>query len=167
MVFDYYYHLSAEQQESYRKSDSLTSFPLKGLRSLRHAARELQKALENANKTEVQRCCQHISEVITSQKEIPSVRIKVMAVRPRNDVEELHGYYVPIRGRRKAQITLWMRTARQKKVVAYRSFLRTLLHELLHHIDYEFLLLDDTFHTEGFYKRESSMFYQLLPKNTD
>jgi hypothetical protein len=56
-----------------------------------------------------------------------------------------------------------MRTARYKKVVAFRSFLRTILHELCHHLDYEFLELADSFHTEGFFKRESSLFKQLIP----
>ena len=44
----------------------------------------------------------------------------------------------------------------------FRTFLRTLLHELCHHLDYELLDLDDSFHTEGFFKRESSLFKQLV-----
>ena len=55
-----------------------------------------------------------------------------------------------------------MRTAQKRKVVAFRSFLRTLLHEICHHLDYEYLKLEDSFHTEGFYKRESSLFHQLV-----
>jgi hypothetical protein len=56
-----------------------------------------------------------------------------------------------------------MRTAKQKRVVAFKTFLRTLLHELCHHLDYELLKLPDSFHTDGFYKRESSLFHQLVP----
>ena len=59
-----------------------------------------------------------------------------------------------------------MRTAQQKKVVAFRTFLRTFLHELCHHLDYELLELDDSFHTQGFFKRESSLFKQLVPQKT-
>ena len=55
-----------------------------------------------------------------------------------------------------------MRTAYHKRVVAFRTFLRTLLHEVCHHLDYELLKLEDSFHTEGFFKRESSLFKQLL-----
>jgi hypothetical protein len=65
---------------------------------------------------------------------------------------------------RVARITLWMRTAKMKRPVAFKTFLRTLLHELGHHLDYEHFKLADSFHTEGFYKRESSLFYQLLPE---
>ena len=56
-----------------------------------------------------------------------------------------------------------MRTARHRRVVAFRTFLRTLLHEAGHHLDYTYLKLADSFHTEGFFKRESSLFYQLVP----
>jgi len=55
-----------------------------------------------------------------------------------------------------------MRTAKHRRVVAFRTFLRTLLHELCHHLDYELFGLEETFHTEGFYKRESSLFHQLM-----
>jgi hypothetical protein len=57
-----------------------------------------------------------------------------------------------------------MRTARHARVVAFRTFLRTLLHELLHHLDLEVLGLDWSFHTEGFFRRESSLFHQLVPE---
>jgi hypothetical protein len=73
----------------------------------------------------------------------------------------LHGLYVPTQGRTPAVITVWMRTAQRRQVVAFRSFLRTLLHEICHHIDYELFLLEESYHTEGFYKRESSLFHQL------
>jgi hypothetical protein len=55
-----------------------------------------------------------------------------------------------------------MRTAQRRQVVKFRTFLRTLLHELCHHLDYELLRLADSFHTEGFYKRESSLLRQIL-----
>jgi len=57
---------------------------------------------------------------------------------------------------------VWMRTAKHRRVVAFRTYLRTLLHELCHHLDYELLKLPDSFHTEGFYRRESSLVHQLL-----
>ena len=49
------------------------------------------------------------------------------------------------------------------RVVAFRTFVRTLLHELMHHVDLEGLRLPTSFHTEGFFKRESSVFHQLVP----
>jgi hypothetical protein len=86
----------------------------------------------------------------------------VMAQRPSDDYGELHGLYEPEDAGRCARITVWMRTARRQQVVAFRSFLRTLAHEWCHHLDYELYRLPETFHTEGFYKRESSIANRLL-----
>ena len=55
-----------------------------------------------------------------------------------------------------------MRTARRQQVVAFRSFLRTLVHEVGHHLDYEMYELEEPFHTEGFYKRESTLSNALM-----
>jgi hypothetical protein len=60
-----------------------------------------------------------------------------------------------------------MRTVHYKRVVAFRTFVRTLLHEVGHHLDYTYLKLEDSFHTEGFFKRESSLFYQLVPREAE
>jgi hypothetical protein len=49
-----------------------------------------------------------------------------------------------------------------QRVVAFKTFLRTLLHEVCHHLDYTLLKLADSYHTQGFFKRESSLFYQLV-----
>jgi hypothetical protein len=59
-----------------------------------------------------------------------------------------------------------MRTAAHGKIVSFRTFLRTLLHELVHHLDVTVFGLDDSFHTEGFFRRESSLVRQLLPPRT-
>jgi len=85
-----------------------------------------------------------------------------MARRPSGDYGELHGLYEPEEGRARARITVWMRTASRRQVVAFKTFLRTLTHELCHHLDYELFALEETFHTEGFYKRESSLANALL-----
>jgi len=86
--------------------------------------------------------------------------VRVLAARPSDDYGELHGLYEPEPP--PARITLWMRTAAKRRVVAFKSFLRTLVHELLHHLDYEVFRFEETFHTEGFFKRESSLARQLL-----
>jgi hypothetical protein len=93
---------------------------------------------------------------------VPPVRLRVMAARPSDDYGELHGLYEPGEGRARARITAWMRTAQRRQVVAFRSFLRTLCHEMCHHLDYELFALPETFHTDGFYKRESSLANALL-----
>jgi uncharacterized damage-inducible protein DinB len=93
----------------------------------------------------------------------PPLRVKVLAARPHARWGELHGLYETARRRGELPlITLWMRTARLKRVVAFRTFFRTLLHEMGHHLDYTRLRLGDSFHTQGFYQRESHLFHQLV-----
>ena len=91
----------------------------------------------------------------------PPVRVKVLAARPSHDWGEMQGLYEPEEGD-VAVITVWMRTAAKKRVVAFKTFLRTVLHEICHHLDYELYRLDESFHTEGFFKRESSLFHQIV-----
>src|SRR2546421_564816 len=94
---------------------------------------------------------------------VPAVKVQVLAARPHAKWGELHGLYTVERGKIPT-IQLWMRTAKQRRVVAFRTYLRTLLHEVGHHLDYALLHLRDSYHTEGFYKRESSLFKQLVPE---
>ncbi len=56
-----------------------------------------------------------------------------------------------------------MRTAQRHDVVKPKTFIRTLLHELGHYLDYALLKLDDSFHTGGFFKRESFLVRALYP----
>jgi hypothetical protein len=122
-------------------------------------------AVESALSAEDRAATQAASErVIRGLLEVlgaPPVRVEVLAARPHARWGELHGLYTAERGKRPT-IQLWMRTAKQKRVVAFRTYLRTLLHEVGHHLDYTVLGLDESYHTEGFYKRESSLFHQLV-----
>jgi len=164
MVFAYFKKLSAAGKRIYRKSDELTEIRLPGAASLHPAVEKLRRALVQEDRAAAEAACRSIALGIAGLLGAPKVRVKVLAVRPSRSWGELHGLYEPAAGRSSAVITLWMRTAKQRRTVAFRSFLRTLLHELCHHLDYEHFLLADSFHTEGFYKRESSLFHQLVPE---
>jgi hypothetical protein len=50
-------------------------------------------------------------------------------------------------------IRVWMRTAVQKHVTSFGTFLSTLCHEFCHHLDRERLGFPHTPHTRGFYER--------------
>jgi hypothetical protein len=120
-------------------------------------------SLQAGDRPETEALCSAIAAGIARSLQAPQLRVRVLSVRPSESWGELHGLYVPAQGKAQAVITLWMRTAKHRRVVAFKSFLRTLLHEVCHHIDYELLGLEESFHTEGFYKRESSLFHQLVP----
>jgi len=163
MPFAYYGRLSARNQRIYRQSDAITEvvlprpdllFPLVGL---------MREALAEDQRPAVEAVAGRLVLGMTEMLEVGPVQVKVLAARPSLGYGELHGLYTndPPRA---PHIQVWMRTARHRRVVAFRTFLRTLLHEVGHHLDYTHLKLADSFHTEGFFKRESSLFYQLVPK---
>jgi hypothetical protein len=162
MPFAYYQRLSARDRAIYRRSDGVTSLVLPRPRELYGLVGELGSALESEERRAIEAAAQSLASGLGSQLGLPPVRIEVLAVRPSADWGELHGLYTREAGRT-PRIQLWMRTAHHKRIVAFRTFLRTLLHEVGHHVDYERLELADSFHTEGFFRRESSLFHQLVP----
>jgi hypothetical protein len=163
MVFAYYNKLSAAQKRIYRRSDGIHTVSLPEPAGLHPLIPRLSTALEREDRATVEQQCCGIADGIVARLGVPPLRVRVLAVRPSASWGELHGLYEPGQGRAHAVITLWMRTVKLKRVVAFKAFLRTLLHELCHHLDYELYKLPDSFHTEGFYKRESSLFHQLVP----
>lgn len=162
MVFSFYERLTARQQSIYRQSDDIKYLRLKTVDKLQLDAKKLGEILESEQLGEVQLICQQIANEIISQIKAPPVNVEVLSVRPSDDWGELHGLYLPDDDGETARIQVWMRTAKHKRVVAFKSFLRTLLHELCHHLDYEHFGFPETFHTEGFYSRESSLFKQIF-----
>jgi hypothetical protein len=110
----------------------------------------------------VERACQALLEEVCARLKVPPPKAKVYARRPQISGGELHGLYEPGDDGASCRISVWMRTAQRKQVVAFKTFLRTLIHELCHHLDYEFYRFAETFHTDGFYKRESDLMQKLL-----
>lgn len=162
MPFDYYERLTRTQQATYRKSDRIRGVELDRPRALAPLAVELREALARDDRAAVQDAAGELVLAITQDLGIPKARVEVLAVRPHKATEELHGLYTWEPGRVPV-VQVWMRTAKQRRVVAFRTFLRTLLHEVCHHIDYTLLGLSDSFHTKGFFQRESSLVRQVLP----
>lgn len=162
MVFDYYHRLNRTQQKIYRQSDQIASIRLPDPKTLRKGVTAIDLELRRDERGALQSACQVLVSSMNLQLQSPPARITVLDARPSEDWGELHGLYEPAEESVLAHITVWMRTAQRHKVVAFRTFLRTLLHEYCHHLDYEHFELEDSLHTEGFYKRESSLFHQLV-----
>ena len=159
--YSYYRRLSAAQKRIYRQSDELTRVRIPVQEQTPRLVGAVERALETEKCAAVQRALQKLSDALLRSLEVPPVKLKVLAARPSKSWGELQGLYEPIEDGKPGRITLWMRTAQKKQVVAFRTFFRTFLHEIVHHLDYELYELEDSFHTEGFYKRESSIFRQI------
>jgi hypothetical protein len=156
------HRLTRPQQRIYDRSAAVATVPLRASPRLRQTVSALPQILLSGKRIHVQQAAQVIAEEISRALQVPSVRVSVSGQRPSNTRGELHGLYTPSSGvGTRASIKLWMITAKRGRIVAFKTFLRTLLHEICHHLDYTLLRLPDSFHTEGFYKRESSLFYQV------
>ncbi len=166
MPFSYYQRLTKTQKRIYDESDRIGSIEL--YRPLAHRERvlALASALASAERPATERAARALADSLAEALGVPGLRIRVQERRPSWQTGELHGLYeADANGRYK--ISLWMRTARRVQVVKFKTFLRTLLHELCHHLDYQRFRLADSFHTEGFYRRESSLLRQLYPAELD
>ncbi len=161
MPFAFYERLSAPRRRTYDRSDAIVELALPAGPDPRPAAEAIVRALEAERELPVQRSCQALLDDLVARFGVPPLRARVYAARPSGDWGELHGMYFPLEDGADARVELWMRTAMKAKVVAPRTFLRTLVHEFCHHLDYEHFGLPETFHTEGFYKRESHLLNQL------
>jgi hypothetical protein len=159
--FDYYQRLSARERRIYQKSDAIAEVPLADPARFGALVQAMQQALASEARARVESAAGQLASALTRALGAPPVAVRVLARRPKNHEGELHGLYT-LEEDGRAHIEVWMRTAEKKRVVAFRTFLRTLLHEVCHHLDLTLFGLAETFHTQGFFRRESSLFRQLV-----
>ena len=160
MPFAYYQRLSKKARRIYDASDAITRIDLGDPAAGEAACTAVQAALAADDKRALKKASQALSNAICDDRQVPRVEIRVLAKRPKDETEELHGLYVR-EDDGSAVIRVWMRTAERRDVVKPKTYLHTLLHEIVHHLDYDLLKLEDSLHTEGFYKRENSLFKQV------
>jgi len=162
LPFSYYDRLSKSQRKIYDASDRIGKVELNRPQLHFERISRLKAALESGERKHTERAAQELAEGLTEAFGVPALIVRVREKRPSWQTGELHGLYeADAQGR--YRISLWMRTAKRVQVVKFKTFLRTMLHELCHHLDYQKFELGDSFHTEGFYRRESSLLRQLYP----
>jgi hypothetical protein len=154
--------LTPFQQRIYDRSTAISSIQLIPTPQLLEATKALEGALATEDHPQVEALTQTIVNHICWRLSVRTVRVQVQGVRPSNRRGELHGLYTQYGGSLGDSIQVWMRTAKRGQVVAFRTFLRTLLHEVCHHLDYTYLQLRESYHTEGFFQRESSLFRAIV-----
>jgi hypothetical protein len=165
----FFYRLPLRAQRRYLASDSIDRFPLTASPAALTMVANLMTALDGGAPSIVQRASQALLNEVCRLLSVRPVRLEVRSVRPHNSRGELHGLFYPqapaTRGGTPGAplIVLWMRTAQRHDVVKPRTFLRTLMHELGHYLDYALLKLEDSYHSGGFYQRESFLVRTLCP----
>jgi hypothetical protein len=162
LPYSYYQRLTPGQKRIYDESDRIGSLALYRPEAHRDRVEILARALQSGSRLATERAAQQLAAGLTQAFGVPDLLVDVKERRPSWQTGELHGLYqADEKGR--FRVSLWMRTAQRAQIVKFKTFLRTFLHELCHHLDYQRLRLRDSFHTEGFYRRESSLLRQLYP----
>ncbi len=174
----FFYRMPLRAQRGYLASDAIDRFPLTPSPAAFTMVAALMSALDGGAPSIVQRASQSLLGEVCRLLGVRPVRIEVRSVRPRNSRGELHGLFYPQAPTRTAAagrskgiaptageplIVLWTRTAQRHDVVKPRTYLRTLMHELGHYLDYSLLKLEDSYHSIGFYQRESFLVRTLFP----
>jgi hypothetical protein len=162
MPYSYYHNLSAAKKRIYRKSDAIDRVPVRRSSDIHAVASKLKESLEDDKRRDVAKHATEICRLVCEGLGAETLTVKIRSRRPSRSSEELQGLYERTEGET-CVLTVWMKTAAKGQVVAFKSFVRTLLHELCHHLDYTHFDLEDSLHTEGFFKRESSLYKQVVP----
>ncbi len=167
----YFARLSIRAQRIYLKSDAIDHFDFAVSDAARALTIALMVALESGAPSIVQRDAQALLDELCRSAAMAPLQLRVQSVRPHNAHGELHGIFYP-RGPVRAAanpyqfssagaggplIILWMRTAQRHAIVKPKTFLRTLMHEFGHYLDYALLRLGDSPHSTGFFQRESHL----------
>ncbi|HUY29310.1 MAG TPA: hypothetical protein VMV27_18015 [Candidatus Binataceae bacterium] len=166
----FFHRMPPLAQRAYLRSDAIGKFDFDATAQARHAVRALVAALESGDSKATAGGARSVAIEVCRIAAVMPLGVEVRSVRPKNQRGELHGLFYPFnaRSRTPAHIILWMRTAERHDVVKPRTFVRTLMHELVHYLDYALLRLGDSFHTMGFFRRESFLVQMLLePDDAD
>ncbi|CAN5923850.1 hypothetical protein BH11MYX4_BH11MYX4_60070 [soil metagenome] len=155
--FAYYDRLSAKDRATYRRSDAISAVPLTDVPALRALVTGIEEALGSGKRVRVAKAVTAFIVAFLAQTGAPGLKVHVREVRPDLEDAELHGLYTFADGEQPPKLEVWMRTRALAQVVRPRTFVRTVVHELLHHLDVTIFALEESFHTEGFFRRESSV----------
>ena len=157
--------LPKAEREEYRRSEALAKIDLPENPAYPGVIEALIRLLDEQDLPETTRAARALVRGICRGLQIPIARVKISGERPDDDGGDLYGIYEPADEGQSARITVWMRTSKRSVVVAPRTFIRTLLHEVVHHVDMELFDLPNSYHTKGFYQRESSL-YRVVVRGT-
>jgi len=156
----WFYRLSQSAQRCYLRSEAIPGYDFTPGPATIARTRAAVAALSGGSLTAINAACQALADEICRELGVAAIRVEIRGVRPRDSRRELHGIFYP--NARPPRLMVWMRTAQRREVVRPKTFLRTLAHELGHYFDYSLLKLGDSYHTKGFFQRESYLARQLF-----
>lgn len=150
---------SGRRRVEYARSDAMTAITIPGDDRLRALALTIESALASGSTPPIKAACVAFLAEAARFYDVPPPKVRVLAARPVRVYEtgstELFGDY----DLRSVLIRVWMRTAVQRRVTSFGTFLSTLCHEFCHHLDLLRFGFSDTPHTRGFYQRTAVLYH--------
>ncbi len=150
---------SGAGRQEYLRSDVLATLSLPSHDRLYTLALEVERALSSASTASLKSASSAFMAEAGRFYQVVPPKVRVLATRPLRVHEtgstELFGDYDLVT----AVIRIWMRTAVQRRVTSFGTFLSTLCHEFCHHLDVNLLGLPHTLHTRGFYARTAVLYH--------
>lgn len=158
------YPMWRRRNQNYERSNAVLDIPIAINAEARHLT---AKILESQVAQERQRLGIALLDELTEAAQINICELRVedspQAHRHHGKrmVYKKYGHYVP----KTKGILIYNRTAVRGQILAPKSFLETLLHEWVHHYDFEKLKLN-SIHTLGFYRRLNNLRAKLTAGTT-
>lgn len=154
---------SRAEQKAYEISNRLFSVDFKVTPSMKRKVDDLAIWLSAGDKSKVRGATQAVIDLLCAAARVPAARLSLLDRTPaefRGDklAVKVHGFCAP-----DGRITLAYRTAVRRQVIAFKTYLNTMVHEFMHHYDHRRLQLGASFHTRGFYQRVRELVGQLIP----
>ena len=147
----------------------MTTLPLPTDDRFQSSAATIEDRLREGETGPLRVACLEFLLAAAAFYETPPPELQVLASRPLRMREggwavELFGDYDP----ETTLIRTWMRTAVQKKVTSFGTFLSTLVHEFCHHLDFAGFGWRTSPHTRGFYERVAVLYHHTrdTPRKT-
>ena len=160
------------KQSDYKKSNMsrITEIPNSLLEQTHNLTRLLVKALNEENDLKISKYSNELIDILSTNYKLPPVKIHTGGKRIMNRRNQMLGVHRTRDLGKKAQrssISVFSRTAKRQQYVKPKTFIKTLIHEFIHHYDRYNLELVYEYHTKGFYKRVSTVHNQLKGKITE
>ena len=147
------------KRAGFLESDRIKTLDLPQHGRLPSVAKSIESAMKSGASVDVRRACAEFLAIASEFYEVPACGVRVLAARPLRVREqwttELFGDYSP----ETMLIRVWMRTAVRKDITSFGTFLSTLIHEFVHHLDFKHFAFADSWHTRGFYERAAALYH--------
>jgi hypothetical protein len=147
-----------KNRQGFLESDRIKTLDLPPNGHLLDIVKRLESAMKSDSIRDIRSACANFLTTASDFYKVPNCGIRVLTARPlrvrENWSTELFGDYHPDA----MLIRVWMRTAVRKEVTSFGTFLSTLTHEFVHHLDFKHFGFADSWHTRGFYARAAALY---------